>query len=153
MRDVAYRQDAVNKKPFYDYIIKHHRSWLDFAHASGRDVSQSDLILVDGCDRTSEWACAAWSGKGPVKFSFVVGAPGVANESAGLWGRWISPQSLDKNVGPRPLVPGVEGTVLQLTLSGAILMMSWLLRKRLPRSHRWYHRLHLISACSCVVSK
>ncbi|KIM80566.1 hypothetical protein PILCRDRAFT_526493 [Piloderma croceum F 1598] len=110
MRDVAYRQDVVNKKPFYDYIIEHHRSWLDFAHASGRDVSQSDLILVDGCDRTSEWACAAWSGESPVKFNFVIGVPGVANESAGLWGRWISSEPLDKNVGPRPLVPGVEAT-------------------------------------------
>src|SRR5882724_10589482 len=63
MGDVAYRQNAVDKKRFSEYILRHHRSWLDFAEALGRDVSLSDLILVNGCDKTSEWACAAWSEK------------------------------------------------------------------------------------------
>jgi len=120
MRDVAYRQDAVHKKPFYEFIIKHHRSWLDFAHSLGHDISLSDLILIDGCDRTSEWACAAWFEMSqPVRFNFVAGALGIADGGASLWGRWVSPQSLDKNVGPRPPVPaiGVEGTVLQLPSS------------------------------------
>jgi hypothetical protein len=114
MGDVAHRQDAVDKKRFSDYFIEHHRSWLDFAR--GRDISLSDLILVDGCDKTSEWACAAWSEKTrSVKLNFVAGVPGVADGSAGLWGRWVSSQSLDKNIGPRPPIPsiGVGDTALQ----------------------------------------
>jgi hypothetical protein len=120
MGDVAYRQNAVDKKRFSEYILRHHRSWLDFAEALGRDVSLSDLILVNGCDKTSEWACAAWSEKTQcVRLSFVAGVPGIAEGSAGLWGRWISSQSLDKNVGPRPLMPtiGAPGTSPQLTSS------------------------------------
>jgi hypothetical protein len=37
--------------------------------------------------------------------------------SAGLWGQWLSSQSLDRNVGPRPLIPaiGVSDTTPQLT--------------------------------------
>jgi hypothetical protein len=123
MGDVAYRQDSVDKKRFSDYMIQHHRSWLDFAEALGRDVSLSDLIFVNGCDKTSEWACAAWSEKTQsVSLSFVAGTPGIAEGSAGLWGRWISSQSLDKNVGPRPLAPtiGAAGTSPQLTFSESI---------------------------------
>lgn len=116
MGDVAYRQNAANKKRFSEYILRHHRSWLDFTEALGRDVSLSDLILVNGCDKTSEWACAAWSEKTQyVRLGFVAGTEG----SAGLWGRWISSQSLDKNVGPRSLMPtiGAPGTSPQLTSS------------------------------------
>jgi hypothetical protein len=123
MGDVAYRQDAVDKKRFSDYIIQHRRSWLDFAEELGRDVSLSDLILVDGCNKTSEWACAAWSEKTQsVRLSFVASAPGIAEGSAGLWGRWVSSQSLDKNVGPRPLAPAISapGTSPQLTMSESL---------------------------------
>src|ERR1700729_2062421 len=87
MGNVAYREDASNQKQFAEYIIKHYRSWLDFADALGRDLSLSDLILVDGCDKTSEWACAAWSEKtSNMMLNFVAGAPGIVEGSACLWG-------------------------------------------------------------------
>jgi hypothetical protein len=114
----AYREDASNQLEFLEYIIKHHRSWLDFAHSAARDVSLSDLILVDGCDKTSEWACAAWSEKSSsLRLNFVAGAPGIADGNACLWGQWDSSESLDKNVGPRPLIPPITGqdTTLPLT--------------------------------------
>jgi hypothetical protein len=117
MGDVAFRQDAVEKRRYLEYIKTHYRAWLDFADALGRDLSPSDLILVDGCDKTSEWACAAWSEKAQsVMLSFVAGVPGIAEGGAGLWGRWLTSQSLDKNVGPRPLIPAVSGpdTIPQL---------------------------------------
>jgi hypothetical protein len=108
MGDVAYRQDVVNRKRFLEYTIKHHRSWLDFAHELGHDVSLSDLILVTGCDKTSEWACAAWSeNTKSLKATFFAGASFIAEGSANIWGRWESAESLDKNVGPQPLVPTV----------------------------------------------
>lgn len=84
-------------------------------------VSLSDLILVNGCGKTSEWACAAWSEKTQsVRLSFVTGAPGISEGSPGLWRRWVSSQSLDKNVEPRPLLaPAISasGTSPQITMS------------------------------------
>jgi hypothetical protein len=127
MGDVAYRQDAFDKERFADYFIEHHCSWLAFAVGLGRGLSLSDLILVDGCDKTSEWACAAWSEKAQsVRLSFIAGLPGAADGSAGLWGRWVSSQSLNKNVGPRPLSPnvGMGDTVLQSPSSNAMLAES-----------------------------
>jgi hypothetical protein len=109
MGNEAYRQDALYKRRFSEYITEHHRSWLDFADTLGCDLSLSDLILVDGCDRTSAWACAAWSEKTQsMRLSFAAGVTGIADGSAGLWGRWVSSQSLDMNVGPRPLVPAID---------------------------------------------
>lgn len=125
MGDVAYRKDAVYKRRFSDYITEHHRSWLDFAEALGWDLSLSDLILVDGCDKTSEWACAAWSEKTEsMRLSFVAGVPGVADANAGLWGRWVSSQSLDKNVGPQPLVPVISTTDTATPLPSSDAMLT-----------------------------
>jgi hypothetical protein len=115
--DPAYREDGVEQKRYCKYIIEHHRSWLEFASRLGHEASPSGLILVYGCDKTSQWACAAWSEQTQsVGLSFVAGVPGVAGGSARLWGEWVSQQSLDQNVGPQPLVPNIEeeiNTVLQ----------------------------------------
>jgi hypothetical protein len=107
MGDVAYRQDVLDKQRFADYIIKHHRSWLTFVNDLGRGhLSLSDLILVTGCDKTSQWACAVWSEKTrSARLSFVAGAPGIAEGSATLWGSWASSQIVDEHVGPQPLGP------------------------------------------------
>jgi hypothetical protein len=123
MGDVAYREDASNQKEFVEYIMKHHRSWLDFAHVLGRDLSLSDLILVDGCDKTSEWACAAWSEKtSDMELNFVAGVPGIAEGSACLWGRWDSSESLDRNVGPQALIPPLTSEAD--TIRGSLLPLS-----------------------------
>ena len=107
MGDVSYRQDVLDKQRFADYILKHHRSWLTFANDLGRGhLSLSQLILVTGCDKTSQWACAVWSEKTKsAKLSFVAGAAGIAEGSATLWGRWASSQIVDEHVGPQPLGP------------------------------------------------
>ena len=111
MGDVAFREDACNQKEFSEYFLTHRRSWLDFAESLGYDLSLSDLILVDGCDKTSEWACAAWSDKtSSLRLDFVAGAPGIAEGNACLWGQWDSSESLDENVGPQPLTPPVAGS-------------------------------------------
>jgi hypothetical protein len=107
--DPAYREDAVERIRYCKYVTEHHRSWLEFAIQLGYDLSLSDLILVYGCDKTSQWACAAWSEQTQsVSLSFVAGVPGIAEGGARVWGEWISQQSLDQNVGPRPLVPSLE---------------------------------------------
>ena len=103
MGDEAYRQDAVDKRRFSDHFIENHSSWLEFSAALGHDVSLSDLILVSGCDRTSRWACAAWSKvTAPVRLSFVQDAPSVPQNNATLWGRWDTAEFIDQNIGPRP---------------------------------------------------
>jgi hypothetical protein len=41
--------------------------------------------------------------------NFVAGTPGVADGNACLWGQWDSSESLDKNIGPQPLIPPITG--------------------------------------------
>lgn len=119
--DVAYRQDALDKRRFAEYIVRRHRSWLAFANKLGRDLSLTDLILVTGCDRTSEWACAAWSEKTKsARLSFIAGIPGVAQGNLSLWGRWESSHSLDKNVGPYRSLTGTRHSTQTLTLSNTL---------------------------------
>ena len=109
MGDIAYRQDAVDLARFSDYIIANHRTWLAFANDHlGRGLSVTDLILVTGCDKTSDWACAAWADiSHSASASFMVDAPGLVQGNASIWGRWESSSSVDRNAGPQRLDPTI----------------------------------------------
>ena len=106
MGDVAYRQDALRKLRFVHYIRDCHRSWLSFAKSScERAITLSDLILVTGCDKTSDWACAAFSEKSKsAGIDFMTG-PGIVDGGLSIWGRWSTAHSVDSNVGPRNPIP------------------------------------------------
>lgn len=109
MGDVAYRQDALDEGKFLEYFIQHHRSWLTFANTLGRGLALTDILFVTGCDKTSDWACAAWSEKtSSITLSFIANVAGVAQGNATVWGRWESSQSLDENLGPQRLIPPSE---------------------------------------------
>lgn len=105
MGDVAYRQDAVDLGRFYEHIVGNHCSWLAFANERlGRGLSLTDLILVTGCDRTSDWACGAWSDSSHSEsVSFVIEQPSLLRDRAGTWGRWKGSDSFDRNSGPQRL--------------------------------------------------
>ena len=123
MGDIAYRQDAVDLARFSDHIVANHRTWLAFANERlGRGLSVTDLILVTGCDKTSNWACAAWSDSShSASASFVVEAPGLVQGSASIWGHWESSSSVDRNAGPHRLDPTIPtNPVFQSPLSDAM---------------------------------
>jgi hypothetical protein len=110
----AYRQDSLELKRLTEYFLKHHSSWLTFAiEKLGRPLSSADLLFVTGCDKTSDWACAAWSEQTrSAQLKFFASAPGLVEGSANVWGYWQSTQSPDRNVGPRRLVPTVPRSTL-----------------------------------------
>lgn len=107
MGDMAYRQDVLELRRFSDYIIQNYHSWLTFANDTlGRGVSLEDLVLVTGCDKTSQCACAAWSDSShSASASFVADTPGFVTGRASIWGRWESSNSVDRNARPQRLAP------------------------------------------------
>ena len=107
MGDVAYRQDAVEKRHYAQYILTHHDSWFSFAKKNGRNIDVSDLILVTGCDKTSDWACAAFS-KTSKSASASLQVGGFVQGGLRVWGRWEHEGSVFSNEGPRSLVPPTQ---------------------------------------------
>ena len=104
--DEAYRQDVDEDQRLGEYFREHYDLWHNFAVAHGRDVAPPGLRFVTGCDKTSDWACAAWcTGISSAEMKFFASATGVLDGHISLWGRWESRQSPDNNVGPRRLVP------------------------------------------------
>lgn len=101
----AYREDAIDLGRLGAYLRDHYDSWYDFAVAQGRTVPQSGLFFVTGCDKTSDWACAAWSDStADAELTFSTSVFGFL-AGFSIWGRWKSNESLDTNAGPQRLTP------------------------------------------------
>ena len=110
MGDVAYRQDAVENEHYLRYILTHHDSWFSFAKKNGRNIDVSDLILVTGCDKTSDWACAAFS-KTSSSASASLQVGGFVQGGLRVWGCWEREGSVFSNEGPRSLVPPTQPAI------------------------------------------
>lgn len=82
-------EDAQLMKRFKDYILKHHRSWLQFARDKGHDVEDTEqLLLVTGHDSTADFSMLAFAQNNQRrKVEFELSVPNVASASAS-WGRW-----------------------------------------------------------------
>ncbi|KAF8522822.1 hypothetical protein JB92DRAFT_3110386 [Gautieria morchelliformis] len=92
----ADRRDAQHKAFFIHYIIQHHNTWLRFANdIHHRAISLDQLLMVTGCDKTSEWACVAFS-PSTYQGKFCVRNAGIAQGGFSRWG-WLSGQV---NTGP-----------------------------------------------------
>ena len=100
MKTSADRREALNKKAVQDYALAHYKSWHKFALGLGRDVRPEDLRIVTGCDKTSDWACAAWSSSsGSGSIGFNVDLP-VMQGQGHIWGHWETSDSIDYHAGP-----------------------------------------------------
>ena len=100
MKTSADRREALNKKAVQDYALARYRSWYKFALDLGRDVRPEDLRIVTGCDKTSDWACAAWSSSsGSGSIGFNVDFPVVQGQGH-IWGHWETSDSVDYHAGP-----------------------------------------------------
>ena len=100
MKTSADRREVLNKKVVQDYALAHYKSWHKFALDLGRDVRPEDIRIVTGCDKTSDWACAAWSSSsGSGSIGFNADFP-VVQGQAHIWGRWETSDSVDYHAGP-----------------------------------------------------
>jgi hypothetical protein len=123
MGDVAYRQDVLRETAFYRYIQKHHRSWLQFAKDNDRPVLLHELIFVTGCDKTSDWACAAFSDKSnSASIEFQAGDTTILEGSVKIWGSWTSKSSVDSHAGPHRLIAPSDASPMASASENQLLM-------------------------------
>jgi hypothetical protein len=95
------RKDALEKLYYARYILDHHESWVAFAKDNGRIVDSSDLILVTGRDKTSNWACASFSETSKLaSASLQLVVERVAQGNVGVWAHWLREGSVFSNQGP-----------------------------------------------------
>lgn len=100
----AERAQVRNEKTVQDYALAHYKFWHEFAVTQGISVGPEELRIVTGCDKTSDWACAAWSktsGSGSIGFN--ANLPSIQGQ-ARIWGRWETSDSIDYRAGPERLI-------------------------------------------------
>ena len=112
MKTSANRREVSNKRDVQDYFLDHYKSWYRFALDQGRDVRLEDLRIVTGCDKTSDWACAAWSSNsGSGSIGFNVDLPVVQGQGH-IWGHWETSDSVDYHAGPPRLSESETNSLL-----------------------------------------
>jgi hypothetical protein len=88
LRESAHRTNALRKNAFTRYVLENHSKWLKFANdVEQRGITADQLVMVTGCDKTSEWACAAFSASSKqVGLEFHVGNVSVVQGGVSVWG-------------------------------------------------------------------
>ncbi|EIN11258.1 hypothetical protein PUNSTDRAFT_131428 [Punctularia strigosozonata HHB-11173 SS5] len=94
LKQKAMRQNLRDSRVVRQYIRDNVDSWYEFANDLGFRVSEGDIFMVRGCDKTSEWAVAAFaerSADAGISFNggYVVDA-GVRVAVTGSWGWFCS---------------------------------------------------------------
>lgn len=121
--DNASREDVLDKRRLAEYFRRHYDSFRAFAVAQGREMPPSGLRFVTGCDKTTDWACAAWSSSTTnAELTFSASAFGFDVVGFSVWGRWESNESLDTNVGP----PSASQSIATFLLSVLWLVMAFI---------------------------
>lgn len=65
MPDGASHEDIRHLSKFREYAALHANSWYKYANGTmGREIENGELHLVTGCDKTSAWGIATFSGHG-----------------------------------------------------------------------------------------
>ncbi|KAL0948303.1 hypothetical protein HGRIS_010895 [Hohenbuehelia grisea] len=96
------REDILALDLCKEYAKEHYESWYDFANRQLRlGLNNGDIILVTGCDKTAEWATAAFNERSRgVGISFYGGFPMVGGAEVSLSGSWQTGTSVQHRSGP-----------------------------------------------------
>ncbi|KAH8117720.1 hypothetical protein DFH11DRAFT_854157 [Phellopilus nigrolimitatus] len=130
-------EDAVRMKAMKDYIGKNCDSWHKFAISEGRDIQLHDLILVTGCDLTTDWAMATFNERSSgVEVSFEVGGP-VASAGFSIWGEWSSTVDIPYRCGPI-LTNSALKSPLTEQFNQCVFIRGFRKARRLP----WFKKLY-----------
>ncbi|KZT29967.1 hypothetical protein NEOLEDRAFT_1174934 [Neolentinus lepideus HHB14362 ss-1] len=89
-----------------------YQSWLDFANqCHGFGIELSDLFLVTGCDRTTQWATAVFRNySSDISASASIAVPEMGGGSAQWSSRWETSASVMHNRGPDRVLRQPEGS-------------------------------------------
>ena len=101
----TFREDALSKSKFEEYIKRHYDSWVALARHKGYgdDVQP---VLVSGFDMTRDFAMVAYSNESASGESdLAITVPMVASASASIWGTWHSRCTPHTNCGPQECSP------------------------------------------------
>lgn len=108
-------RDAQLRGRFAKFIINHHKEWVKFANEVGHGVDPEELILVTGCDMTSEFSMLAFAkNERERQITLEVNTGAVQLGGANLGLRTLSAHSplIFRNRGPY-LSPGQETVDMQ----------------------------------------
>lgn len=102
MRRIGIRDDTYQRSDFEEYTLQHFRSWYTFANDRlRRGVKPGQILIVTSCDKTAEWATAAFATKGRnTRISFSGGLPAAVNGELALGGAWERNTSVQHRTGP-----------------------------------------------------
>lgn len=148
LKQWATREDISDSRDFHDYIRRHADSWYDFAEQKRFNVPNGhSIFMVRGCDKTAEWALAAFEGTSETQGAEVffngafMTAPGARISLQGSWGRCTSAQHRS---GPRldsvtPVLSSLPADVpgVSRRFNQPVFLRTWRVGRRrfmLPRS-------------------
>ena len=102
MKKPAKRKDTNFVGAFERFMLSNHKQWLNFANeVFGGDIHYEDLLLVTGCDLTTDWANMVTSRHSVnTTVKFCAGVQVVSDLQLSVWGRWDCTTSTDFNCGP-----------------------------------------------------
>ena len=92
---------VLSNTVFASYMRRHHTSWHAFARQKGIAVRDSDIILVSGWVKTSDWALAAVISYGRLHdISFSAGVSGFASATFRVVSQLNAQASIEQRRGP-----------------------------------------------------
>lgn len=114
LKQQASREDLFDGKHFRSYILKNVDSWYEFADSLGFIVPEGDIFMVRGCDKTAEWALAAFENRSGEAEMFFNGAymnvAGARVAVKGSWGHFSSGKHRSGPLsGPNPTTLNAAG--------------------------------------------
>jgi hypothetical protein len=100
----AARCDIISQSNLViDYIRQHVDSWYEFADHLQLDLEDGSIFMVRGCDKTTAWAVAAFSGiSRAISFEFHGGYIPLMGVGLSLAGKWANMGSVEHRSGPPP---------------------------------------------------
>ena len=96
------RKRALSSKAMEAYLIDNCVSWLRVAKGMGLPVELHDLVFVQECTLTGDWATAVWheSSCGS-NIGFNIGTGSGVGLSLSFWGHWEDRVTIPTRLGPK----------------------------------------------------
>lgn len=97
----ALSQDVLNRRIYKNYIIENCERWLAFSELRGLELRMEDIVLVTGCDLTTNWAVAAFTNhETDASIQLQMGSS-FQGLGLGTHISWKNERNVERNWGPR----------------------------------------------------
>lgn len=98
----ADRIESANEKKLGEALLQNYRPWLAFLREHfGSDIPLREMVIVTGCDLTTDWATAVLSNRNVSgNISFTVSDAQTVSATPAIWGKWECSTSMPVRCGP-----------------------------------------------------